>query len=114
MPQIADHEGVLVSYNINSQKQKSKTKIIHDYKNADIDGLIDYITGFDFNTAVFSQPVEMQAELYSNVLTDAFSLFVLCKTLQIRQDDQPWTKSYTRLLLRRKNRNYRFYKKYNT
>ena len=114
LPQIADHEGVLVSYSINSKNQKSKTKIIYDYKNADIDGLIDYITGFDFYTAVFSQPVEFQAELYSNVLTDAFLLFVPSKTLQIRQDDQPWANTYTRLLLRKKNRNYRFYKKYNS
>ena len=32
----------------------------------------------------------------------------------MREDDQPWSSSYTRLLLRKKNRNYRFYKKYNS
>ena len=63
---------------------------------------------------MFSHPTELQADLYTNVLTNAFSLFVPCKTFQIRPDDQPWANSYTRLLLRKKNRNYRFYKKYNS
>jgi hypothetical protein len=94
-----------------SQKHKPKTKQIYDYKNADIDGLIQYITQFDFNSAVFSHPTVAQAELYSNVLTNAFSLFVPCKTVIIRTNDQPCSNSYTRLLLRRKNRNYQFYKR---
>ena len=63
---------------------------------------------------MFSHPIELQAELYSNILTDAFSVFVPCKTFQIRPEDQPWANSYTRLLLRKKNRNYRLYKKYNS
>ena len=44
-PQIADHEGFLVSYNIESQKPKTKTKTIYDYRNADVDGLIKHING---------------------------------------------------------------------
>ena len=114
LPQIADHDGVLVSYYIESQKQNIKTKIIYDYKNADVNGLIDHIKHFDFNTAVFQYPTATQAELYTNVLTDAFSLFIPCKTVQIRQNDQPWSNSYTRLLLRKKNRNYQIYKKAHT
>jgi hypothetical protein len=84
LPQIADHDGVLVSYDIISQKHKPKTKQMNDYKNADIDGLIQYITSFDINSAVFSHPTVAQAELYSNDLTNAFSLFVPCKTVIIR------------------------------
>ena len=33
--------------------------------------------------------------------------------MPIRVNDQPWSNSYTRLLLRKKNRNYQFYKKAN-
>ena len=40
LPKIADHAGVLVSYSIESQSQKAKTKYIYDYKNADVTGLI--------------------------------------------------------------------------
>ena len=76
---------------------------MYDYKNTDINGLIQYITQFDFNPAVFSNPTLAQAELYSNVLTNAFPLCVPCKTVIIRTNDQPWSNSYTRLLLRRKN-----------
>ena len=90
---------------------KSKNKTIYDYKNADIIGLIKHIKEFDFNTNVFSYPIEAQTGLYSKVITDAFAQFVPCKTVNIRQNDQPWSNSYTRLLLRKKNRNYRFYKK---
>ena len=36
---IAVHEEVLVSFNIESKKQKCKTKTIYDYKNADIPSL---------------------------------------------------------------------------
>ena len=105
---------MLVSCDIQCQKPKQRTKTIFDYKNADIEGLKNYIIGFDFNTTVFSHPIELQAELYSDILTNAFSLFVPFKTFQVREDDQPWASSYTRLLLRKKNRNYRFYKKYNS
>ena len=100
LPKIADHEGIVVSYNILSQRLKSKNKTIYDYKNADIIGLIKYIKEFDFNTNLFSYPIEAQTELYSKVLTDAFAQFVPCKTVNIRQNDQPWVNSYTRLLLR--------------
>ena len=111
LPQIADHDGVLVSYIITTQKPKPKSKQIYDYKNADVNGLIQYIKDFDFNTAVFSHPTVAQAELYSNILMNAFSLFVPCKTVLIRTNDQPWSNSYTQLLLGRKKRNYQFYKK---
>ena len=43
LPQIADHDGTLVSFNTKSQKPKQKTRIVYDYKNADEEGLINYI-----------------------------------------------------------------------
>ena len=49
-----------------------------------------------------------------NILTEAFALFVPTKVVTIKPNDQPWTNSYTRLLLRKKNRNYQFYKKINS
>ena len=41
LPQIADHDGTLVSFNTKSQKPKQKTRIVYDYKNADEEGLIN-------------------------------------------------------------------------
>ena len=61
----------------------------------------------------FSKPVTEQAEAMTNVLTNAFQKFVPSKTIVIRVSDQPCVNSYTRLLLRKKNRNYQFYKKVN-
>ena len=48
LPKIADHDGVLVSYFIQSHKPKAKTKTIYHYKNADINGLINHIKSFNF------------------------------------------------------------------
>ena len=57
LPKIADHEGTLVSFNIKSQKIKPNTKIIYDYKNADVEGLIKYIKEFNFQNTVFDLPI---------------------------------------------------------
>ena len=109
----ADHDGVVVSFNLETEKQPPKTKIIYDYKNADIDGLLNYFKTFDFETNVFSKPIIEQTDVYSNILTDAFTKFVPCKSVTIRPTDQAWCNAYTRLLLRKKNRNYLLYKKCN-
>ena len=111
LPKIADHDGVVVSFNIKTEKIQPKTKLIYDYKNVDIIGLNEYIKNYDFENNVFRYPVLQQAELYSNMLIDAFSKFVPSKKVTIRPTDAPWCTNFTRLLLRKKNRNYLFYKK---
>ena len=63
---------------------------------------------------VFSHPVDRQTDIYSDVLKQAFAKYVPVKTITIRPSDAPWCNSYTRLLLRKKNRNYQIYKKYET
>ena len=107
---IADHDGVLVSLNTKIAKQKPVTKTIYDYKNADVSGLIKFIKEYDFENAVFSSPLLDQADKFTNVLKQAFAQFVPTKTVTIRPADAPWCNSYTRLLLRKKNRNYLIYK----
>ena len=110
LPKIADHEGTLVSFNIKSQKQKTKTRIIYDFKNADVEGLIKYIKDFDFQNTVFNLPTVDQTEMYTQILQTAFAKFVPCKNVIVRPNDQSWCNSFTRLLIRKKNRNYQFYK----
>ena len=102
---------MLVSFTTKCEKPTTKTKQVYDYTNADINGLITHIKVFDFQKAVFNYPAINQAELYSNALADAFHQFIPIKNVQIRPNDQPWTNSYTRLLFRKKNRNYQIYKK---
>ena len=48
------------------------------------------LTSFDFQSTVFSQPIKMQTILLEEILIDAFSKFVPCKTVLIRPNDQPW------------------------
>ena len=110
LPQIADHDGTLLCLNI-KQKQKIQTqKTIFDYKNADLDGLTKFIKEFDFENTVFSLPVKDQAERYSQILIDGFNNFVPKKVVYLKPQSIPWCNSYTRLLLRKKNRNYKFFK----
>ena len=75
--------------------------------------VINYIKAFDFEN-VLSKPVVDQAEALTAVLTDAFAKFFPVKNVIIRSNDQPWVNSYTRLLLRKKNRNYQLFKKINS
>ena len=111
MPKIADHEGVLVSLNVKNARTKPNTRIIYDYKNTDETGLISFIKNYDFRNTVFNLPIENQAEVYTQILQNAFDKFVPRKTVVIRTADQSWSNNFTRLLLRKKNRNYQFYKK---
>ena len=111
LPKIADHDGVVVSFNTKNVKPKPKTKLIHDYKNADVEGLIKFIKEYDFENSVFSHPAIEQADIFSDILKQAFAQFIPTKSVVIRPTDQGWCNSFTRLLLRKKNRNYLLYKK---
>ena len=113
LPKIADHDGIIASFNTKSSKQTQKTKMVFDYKNADVVGLTEYFKTYDFENSVFDQPVHSQAEIYSYILKDAFAKFIPCKNVTIRVADMAWCNSYTRLLLRKKNRNYQLFKKSN-
>ena len=113
LPKIADHDGILASYKIDLEKRKIKTQMVYDYKNADVDGLTNFIKNYDFERNVFSQPIEQQTDKFNEILINAFLQFVPSKSITFRPNDQPWSNSYTRLLLRKKNRNYLLYKKIN-
>ena len=99
---IADHDGVLVSFNTKCAKQQPKTRKVYDYKNADINGLIKFIKEYDFENAVFSCPIIDQTEIFTKILKQGFDQFVPQKTITIRLTDAPWCNSYTRLLLQEK------------
>ena len=65
----------------------------------------------DFEREVFSKPTYEQAEALSEILIAAREKFIPSKQITIRSTDQPWSNNFTRLLLRRKNRNYLMFKK---
>ena len=81
IPKIADHEGIVASFNIKSHKVKANSRIIYDYKNADIAGLEKFIKEYDFSNNVFSLSPENQTEMYTQVLQDALAKFVPSKTV---------------------------------
>ena len=111
LPKIADHDGVLCSFRTKSEKPNPKTICVYDYSNVDEKGLILYIKQFNFDNNVFCHPTEYQANHFTEVLKNAFSLYVTSKHVSIGTSDQPWCNSFTRLLLRKKNHSYQFYKK---
>ena len=50
----------------------------------------------------------------TKILTECFSKFVHSKQVTVRPQAPAWSNTYTRLLQRRKNRNYTFYKQART
>ena len=114
IPCIADHFGVFAAFNCKIPKPKAIIKRVHDYKNVDEIGLREYIKNVDFDNLVFSKPVKQQADEITKILQLAVEKFVPIKQIVIKQNDQPWLNSYTRLLLRKKNRNYSLFTKVNT
>ena len=114
LPKIADHDGIFASFDIKNFKPKSKSKTVFDFKNCNVDGLVNFIKDFDFENIVFSLPVEQQANKFTEVLLDAQNKFIPSKTVTFKLKDQPWCNAYTRLLMRKKNRNYQIYKKLNS
>ena len=113
IPSIADHFGVFAAFNCKIPKPKAIIKRVHDYKNVDEKGLREYIKNIDFEDLVFSKPVKEQADEITKILQLAVEKFVPIKQIVIKQNDQPWLNSYTRLLLRKKNRNYSIFTKVN-
>ena len=103
-----------MSFHCHVEKIKQRAKKVYDYKNADENGPINYIKSFNFEEAVFSKSIADQAEAMTTVLADAFAKFIPVKNVMIRANDQPWVNSYTRLLLRKKNRNNQLFKKINS
>jgi hypothetical protein len=114
LPPIADHEGIFVHFHCVKEQQSVITKSVYDFRNIDEIGLRNYIKSFDFDLHVFSKPVAQQAEAISDILILAQKLFVPMKEITIKTNDQPWVNSYTRILMRKKNRNYRIFKKVNS
>ena len=114
LPKIADHDGVFVSFHYTKSKQNLTKKIFYDYKNTDEEGLIKFINNYEYEKKVFSKPVENQTELFTQILIEALDKFVPKREILIKPSDQPWQNSYTRLLMRKKNKNYQIYKKINS
>ena len=111
LPSIADHDGTFISFHSTQQKPSIQSRTVFDYKNIDEKGLIEYLNHINYESLVFSLPVSQQAEAYANILIGAREQFLPTKQITIRPCDQPWVNSYTRLLLRKKNRNYQLFKR---
>jgi hypothetical protein len=111
LPKVADHDGIFVSFKNNIPLPKPIKRTMHDYKNMDQIALVNFIKDIDFENAVFTKPLDQQADAINDILTNAFAQFVESKEIVMRPDTPPWTNAYTRLLLRKKNRNYLIFKR---
>ena len=115
LPKIADHYGIFITFHCVKQKQYTPKKhTIYNYNDVQEKELINYIKSLDFDTLIFSKPVEDQANIMTNILTVAFQNVVPSKEVKVRPLAPAWTNTYTQLLQRRKNRNYTVYKQART
>ena len=110
LPEISDHAGVLLCLNVKQKIRKPTKKTILVYKDIDQDRLIDHIRSIDFQSTVFNLPVSEQADKFTEILKSCIKEFVPSKEITVKPNTIPWCNSYTRLLLRKKNRNYKLYR----
>ena len=85
LQKIADHDGVLVSFDIACKKQKTKNKTIYDYNKADFPGLIQFIKNFDFENTVFCHPIKDQADIYTKIIKEGILKFIPQKKLVLKR-----------------------------
>ena len=108
-PKIADHEGLLVCLNTKREKIKQTTKTFYDYENMKTEELKEFIKNYDFQHIINSDPICQPLKL-TDLLVESLDKFLPTRTVTIRNNGPPWANSFTRLLLRKKNRNYRIFK----
>ena len=111
LPKIANHDGIIATFHSDRPKELPRTRTVHNYNKINEEELIKYIKNLNFNDLVLSHSLEDQPQLITSLLTQAFSKFFPSKEVLIRPNVPAWTNTYTRLLQRRKNRNYILYKK---
>ena len=78
----------------------------------DYDQLMN-LDNVDWQEKVYNLPTKEQPSAMASLLTEALNRFVPTKTFKAHTNDQPWTNAHTRRLLRKKNRNYKLFKKAN-
>ena len=110
LPEIADHAGVLLCLNVKLKTRKPTKKTILVYKDIDQESLKNHINNIDFENTVFNLPVHEQADKFTDILKESIKMFVPRKEITVKPNTIPWCNTYTRLLLRKKNRNYKLYR----
>ena len=102
LPKIADHDGILCSFNVIKSKEHARTKTLYDYKNVDLVGLLNFIKEHSYKNNIFNRPVEIQAELFTKFMIEAMDNFIPKQSITLRANDQSWRNTLTRLILRKK------------
>ena len=74
-----------------------------------------YLEYFNWQRRVYELPTVEQPGAMSAILTEALNKYIhtSTKSYLARPDDQPWTNTHTRRLLRKKNRNYKIFERAN-
>ena len=83
---------------------------LHDYDNTDTKGLREHLKNIDWQKNIYDLNAIDQPAAMSRILIDALDKFVPIKSYTARSQDQPWATAHTRLLLRKKNRNYKIFR----
>ena len=87
------------------KKLRQTEKTVYDYKSIDTENFIKFIKDYDYQH-ILDSDVGKQPLLLTNILKATFDKFVPKKEIVFRPNLPPWSNPFTRLLLRKKNRNY--------
>ena len=98
-----DHLPIFAALSITYYTTKYKNPVqVWDYKNADIDSLIDILSHTDWNS-ITSLDVDEAAEAFTNTLRDAANRCIPTKRVQKRHD-KPWVTAVLRRQIRKRDR----------
>ena len=114
LPPVAnsDHSVIFCTISITFPNDKAFRRTVWDYKRGNFDVLNETLshapwgTGFDLYDTI-----EEYVDYWTKLFIDTAKEFIPCKDVLIRPKDKPWVTAHTKLLIRKRNRAWKKYKK---
>lgn len=101
----SDHCPSVIEFNFRSLREKSYTKTIWDFKNADYQSIRNQLDLFDWNNKISDiNNTNIINEIINEKITTCMINSIPQKTIRVRPKDKPWMNNRVRLGIRQRNR----------
>lgn len=101
----SDHCPSVIEFNFRSLREKSYTKTIWDFKNADYQSIRNQLDLFDWNNKISDiNNTNIINEIINEKITTCMINSIPQKTIRVRPKDKPWMNNRIRLGIRQRNR----------
>ena len=104
LPQLADHQGTLATFNTKSFKKPTKTFLKYDYSNANWNNIKNDLHKLMNNNLYDNENIDDLANCFSKILIDTRNHNVPHTLARVKNGELPWHNKDIKRLIRRKNR----------